>query len=71
MGLSNYLSYIACKVVGEVLERTIQAYPQSKLLVLCGHTHGGGELQVLDNLQVMTGEARYGQPVIQRVFETQ
>ena len=35
------------------------------------HTHGGGELQVLDNLQVLTGEARHGQPVIQRVFEIQ
>ncbi len=67
----DYLPYFACKAVGDVLEKTMQAYPQSKLLVLCGHTHGGGELQVLDNLQVLTGEARYGQPVIQRVFEIQ
>ena len=65
----DYLPYFACKVAGDVLERTMQAYPQSKLLVLCGHTHGGGELQVLDNLQVLTGEARYKHPVIRRVFE--
>ena len=67
----DYLPYFACKVVGDVLGRTMQAYPQSNLLVLCGHTHSGGELQVLDNLQVLTGEARYGQPVIQQVFEIQ
>ena len=67
----EWLPYFACKVVGDVLVRTMQAYPQSKLLVLCGHTHGGGELQVLDNLKVLTGEARYGKPVIRRVFEIQ
>ena len=65
----DWLPYFACKVVGDVLERTMRAYPQSELLVLCGHTHGGGELQVLDNLQVLTGEARYKHPVIRRVFE--
>ncbi len=65
----NFLPYFACKVVGDVLEKTMQAYPQSKLLVLCGHTHGDGELQVLDNLQVLTGEARYEHPAIRRVFE--
>ncbi len=65
----EWLPYFACKVVGDVLEKTMQACPQSKLLVLCGHTHGSGELQVLDNLQVLTGEARYKHPVIGRVFE--
>ena len=67
----EWLPYFACKVVGEVLERTMRAYPQSNLLVLCGHTHGGGELQVLDNLQVLTGEARYKHPAIRRVFEVE
>jgi len=33
--------------------------------------HGGGEIQVLDNLQVLTGEARDGQPTIQRVLEVE
>ena len=35
------------------------------------HTHGGGELQVLDNLQVLTGQARYEQPEIRRVLEVE
>jgi hypothetical protein len=45
------------------------ANPQSRLLVLCGHTHGTGELQVLDNLHVLTGGAEYRNPVIQRIFD--
>ena len=65
----NYLPHFSCKAVGDVLTRVIQAHPQTNLLVLCGHTHGGGRLQVLDNLQVLTGQARYEKPVIQQVLE--
>ena len=32
-------------------------------------THGQGEVLITENLQVLTGEAEYGQPVIQRVFD--
>ncbi len=65
----DFLPYFACKVVGDILQSVMEAHTQPNLLVLCGHTHGGGELQVLDNLQVLTGEARYKKPVIQQVFE--
>ena len=67
----DFLPYFACKAVGDVLTKVMQQHPQSRLTVLCGHTHGGGEIQVLENLRVLTGEARYRQPVIQRVFEIQ
>jgi predicted MPP superfamily phosphohydrolase len=56
----DFLPYFASKAVGEGMVRVMQAHPTSKLLVLCGHTHGGGEINVLDNLRVLTGEARYG-----------
>ena len=39
--------------------------------VTVAHTHGGGELQVLDNLHVLTGEAEYGRPEIRRVLEVE
>ena len=65
----DFLPYFACKVVGDVFQRVMQANPQANLLVLCGHTHGGGEVQVLPNLKVLTGAAEYGQPVIDRVLE--
>ena len=65
----DFLPYFACKAVGDVLTKVMKEHPQSRLTVLCGHTHGGGEIQVLDNLRVLTGEARYGQPAIQRILE--
>ncbi len=67
----DFLPYFACKAVGDVLKQVMQVHPESKLLVLCGHTHGGGELQVLDNLHVLTGEAQYGRPEIRRVLEVE
>ena len=65
----DFLPYFACKVVGDVFKRVMQANPQVDLLVLCGHTHGGGEVRILPNLQVLTGAAEYGKPKIERVLE--
>jgi hypothetical protein len=42
-----------------------------KMTVLCGHTHGSGEAQVLPNLRVLTGGAVYGKPGVQRVLEVE
>ena len=39
------------------------------MTVLCGHTHGEGQAQILPNLKVLTGGAKYGEPRVQRVFE--
>jgi hypothetical protein len=64
----NHLPHFACKVVGDVLLEVMRAHPTAKLLVLCGHTHSGGELQVLDNIHVSTGRADYGSPEIQRIL---
>jgi Icc protein len=33
--------------------------------VVCGHTHGGGAVDVLPNLRVLTGAADYGFPAAQ------
>ncbi len=65
----DFLPYFACKIVGDILKKVMQSNLQSNLLVLCGHTHSGGEVQILQNLQVLTGEAEYGEPVVERVLE--
>ena len=65
----NYLPHFACKATGDVMRRIMEANPQSRLLVLCGHTHGSGEVQITENLQVLTGGAEYGHPAIQRIFD--
>jgi len=41
------------------------------MTMLCGHTHGDGEAQVLPNLRVLTGGAIYGKPVIQWMLEVE
>jgi 3',5'-cyclic AMP phosphodiesterase CpdA len=64
----DYLPHFSCKVVGEVLVRTMQRYPRCHLTVLCGHTHGAGVAQILDNLVVKTGGAEYGAPALQEVL---
>ncbi len=64
----DWLPHFTCKAVGDVLLEFMSASDR-QMTVLCGHTHGGGEAQILPNLRVLTGSATYGQPVIQRVIE--
>jgi Icc protein len=65
----NWLPHFTCKAVGDVLRKAMTAAPGHRMTVLCGHTHSGGDAQVLPNLHVLTGSATYGQPAIQRVLE--
>ena len=64
----NWLPFFSCKVVGDALVDAMMAAPDRKMTVVCGHTHGGGQVAILPNLYVFTGGARYGTPVIQRVL---
>ncbi len=52
-----------------MLLEAAQAHPGCQFLVLCGHTHGGGEVKVLENMRVRTGPAEYGNPEIQRIID--
>ncbi|HUT88871.1 MAG TPA: metallophosphoesterase [Thermoguttaceae bacterium] len=58
----DWLPFFSCKAVGDVLREVIERRPDRELLVLCGHTHGSGEAQILDNLRVLTGGAGYERP---------
>jgi 3',5'-cyclic-AMP phosphodiesterase len=64
----NFLPWFACKTTGEAMRRVMDANPQSKLLVLCGHTHSKGEAQITKNIEVITGQAEYRNPKIQKVL---
>jgi len=66
----NWLPFFSCKAVGDALVEAMAMAPDRKMTVLCGHTHSGGEVQILPNLRVLTGGARYGQPAVQRVLES-
>lgn len=65
----EYLPFFSCKAVGEVLREAMIVNPNRAMTVLCGHTHGSGEAQLLPNLQVFTGGTAYGNPRIQQVLE--
>jgi 3',5'-cyclic AMP phosphodiesterase CpdA len=65
----DYLPHFACKAAGDVLVELMRAHPDQQMTVLCGHTHGAGEAQVLPNLRVLTGGAEYGKPKVQQVLE--
>lgn len=65
----DWLPHFASQVTGAVLKEIMEQHPHRQLLVLCGHTHSPGEVQVLPNLRVLTGGARYGHPEIQREWE--
>jgi 3',5'-cyclic-AMP phosphodiesterase len=65
----NWLPFFACKAVGDVLQEVMASAPGQRMTVLCGHTHGSGEAQILPNLRVLTGGAVYGKPCVQRMLE--
>jgi 3',5'-cyclic AMP phosphodiesterase CpdA len=65
----DWLPFFTCKAVGDVLAEAMASAPDRTMTVLCGHTHGGGEADILPNLRVLTGGARYGRPDVQRVIE--
>jgi 3',5'-cyclic AMP phosphodiesterase CpdA len=64
----DWLPFFTCKAVGDVLSEAMAGAPGRTMTVLCGHTHGGGEAEILPSLRVLTGGARYGNPVVQRVI---
>ena len=61
----EWLPYFTCRAVGNVLLAAARARPEVTFTVYCGHTHGGGVSQLLPNLTVHTGGARYGTPEFQ------
>jgi hypothetical protein len=64
-----WLPFFTCKAVGDVLSEAMRRCPDREMTVLCGHTHGAGEAEILPNLWVSTGRAVYGSPKVQRVLE--
>jgi len=62
MSSLEWLPYFSSKAMGDAMLEVMDERPDKSLLVLCGHTHGGGEVKMRDNLRVLTGPAIYGYP---------
>ena len=65
----NWAPHFCCLALGAALREVMGSFPHRQLTVLCGHTHGRGEAEILPNLKVLTAGAEYGQPGIERVFD--
>lgn len=67
----DYLPFFACQASGEAILEAAQAAPETRFLVLCGHTHSPGEYFPEDapNVRVLTGRADYGSPRVQQVIQ--
>lgn len=61
----GWLPWFTCVAAGEALRAAAAAHPDRELLVVCGHTHGAGAVQIAPNLRVLTGGAEYGRPAPQ------
>ncbi len=67
----EFLPHFSCKSVGDVIIEIMKDHPHGNLTVLCGHTHGKGEAQILSNLYVKAAGAEYGNPRLQEVIEVE
>jgi len=65
----DWLPHFTCKTVGDTLVSIMRSRPDRKMLVLCGHTHSSGVTHPLPNLEVRTGGADYGAPMVQTVLD--
>ena len=61
----EWLPWFTCVAAGEALRTSLAERPAARALVVCGHTHGAGQVDVLPNLRVLTGGAVYGAPAPQ------
>ncbi len=65
----NWVPHFVCEAVGAELKAVMKEHPDHRMTVLCGHTHSSGHARILDNLEVFTGGATYGDPQIEQVLE--
>lgn len=56
----DWLPFFTCKAVGDVLSEAMAGAPGRTMTVLCGHTHGGGEAEILPSLRVLTAARGMG-----------
>ena len=65
----DWLPWFSDKVMGDEISRCAERHPETRFVVLCGHTHGVGRYVPCDSVEVLTGGAVYGTPVVQGILE--
>jgi predicted phosphohydrolase len=65
----EWLPHFSSRSLGEVVLDAARTYPDRSITVLCGHTHGSGVTRPFPNVEVWTGGATYGIPVLQAMID--
>jgi Icc-related predicted phosphoesterase len=65
----QWAPHFTCQAVGETIRQFMRRHPNKQLIVLCGHTHGGGCARPAPNVIVHTGAAQYGSPRVTQIIE--
>jgi len=52
--------FYTCKAIGDMLLEVMNANPECRMTVLCGHTHEKADVEILKNLRVRVKESGYG-----------
>ncbi len=58
--VNAWTPHFTAVAVGSVIEQAARARPDVDFMVLCGHTHHAGRVNMMPNLTVVTGDADYG-----------
>jgi Icc-related predicted phosphoesterase len=65
---ANWAPHFVGQMMGETLQKVMKENPDKRLLVLCGHSHQGNDMEILPNLRVMTGQSELGIPNVQGII---
>lgn len=68
---NEWVPWFSSGVLGNVLDKYSEMYPEKKFIVLTGHSHSPGVYQRSENLVVYTGRAVYGNPSLSGKIDVQ
>ena len=63
--VGEWTPHFTCEAVGRRLVEIMETRTHQSLQVICGHTHGEGQVQIRPNIHVRTGGAIYEAPDLQ------
>ena len=67
---TKYLPFFCCQSMGIMVYDLMQAHPDNRLFVFCGHTHSPAIARILPNLVVHAAGAVYGKPGLSGMIDT-
>lgn len=65
----HHLPHFASKVMGDTIKTVMHKHTDHRVTVYCGHTHNEQSVEIMANLHVNTGHAKYGEPAVQKIIQ--